>query len=238
MRLLSLRVACVASLFASLPVAAAPSRSAADPIAARLDSLVREVAFLEKVLERKGIDLDRERRQIALADSAFAFPQDGSPLLGEVSAPLRLSVFLDVQCPYCVRILPSLLDFQNRHPRSVALEFRHFPLSIHPASEGGHRALWAAQNQGKFWEYLARIEANYKDLSDSTLRQHARALSLDLARFEADRAAPEGLAAIRAQQQLGENVGVEGTPTLYLNGRQVGSLDALEEAASRADAGR
>jgi protein-disulfide isomerase len=205
-------------------------------VSRRLDSLASEVTFLSKVLERKGIDLERERRALRLADSTFVMPVGKAPTLGEANAPLVIDAFLDVQCPYCVRALPALRQIQAEYPKTILLVFRHFPLSMHPQAEVGHRAMWAAQQQGKFWEYLAELEANPRDMSDSALNKIATGLGLDVARFGKDRESNDARVAVGQELLLGNSVGVQGTPSLYLNGKQIQGLDVVDRLAKELQA--
>lgn len=187
--------------------------------AARLDSLVREVAFLEKVLEGKGIDFEHERRRLALADSVFAIPHDPGLILGPAAAKHTLSVFTDPQCPYCQRLYPQLDAWLAAHP-DLRVAIHLFPLSFHERAMPASRAYWAAAQQRKFPQFFRALHGDgAKDLSDAGLENAAKAAGLDLARFRKDASSPASQKAVEDDYALGGRVGVEGTPTLYLDGR-------------------
>lgn len=187
--------------------------------AARLDSLAREVAFMAKVLEGKGIDFEKERKRLALADSAFDIPHDPALILGPAAAKNTLAVFTDPQCPYCLRLVPQLdVWLAGRSDLRIAIHL--FPLSFHERAMPASKAYWAAAQQGKFGQFFRTLHANgSKDLSDAAIDQAATTSGIDLARFHKDLVSDAAQAAIQADMTLAQRVGVEGTPTMYLNGR-------------------
>ena len=223
----------IALLLCSLCGAPSPAEAG---LRAKVDSLSAELKLLERVLASKGLDMERERRQLALDDSIFQIPVEGTAVLGDAKAPVTVVLFTDLQCPYCAQMLPILRNLQAEHPKSLKISFRHFPLvSIHDRAMDGHLALWAAGRQGKLWEYYANLAPSFRGLSDSVLVSQARGIGLDMVRFEADRKSPEARAAVEADQKLGEKVGVQGTPTLYLNGKSTRNPAEVAAACQRAE---
>jgi len=188
----------------------------------RLDSIGEELSLLVKVLESKGLNLARERAKLARKDSVFQIPVDSSELLGQ--GPARtghtLTVFLDLQCPYCSRMAPRLKLLLSQH-KDLQVALRHYPLSFHERAMPSARALWAAGKQGKFAEYYWKLVADTanKSLTDSVLIRVAGEAGLDLARFAKDRDALDGLAIVKRDMALAERLGVEGTPSLFLDGK-------------------
>jgi protein-disulfide isomerase len=144
-------------------------------------------------------------------------------------------LFTDLQCPYCAQMAPVLRSMQEQSPKTLKISFRHFPLvSIHDKALNAHQALWAAQRQGKFWEFFGMVTPQFRGLTDSVLVATATELKLDLTKFNADRKSDAARESVEADMKLGERVGVEGTPSLYLNGkptRNPGEIKAAIEAA-------
>ncbi len=104
--------------------------------------------------------------------------------------------------------------------------FRHFPLSSHKHAFTAAHAAEAAGLQGKFWEMHDMIYQNqmsWSPVDDARpiFLQYARALNLDLERFTRDMESPEVAARVRADSQRGSSLRVEGTPTIFINGRQL-----------------
>jgi|GEM_PF-1500144 len=199
---------------------AAPPAGRIPALEAKVDSLSAEVRTLEKVLALRGLDIDRDRRAVALQDSTFDIPVGGTAILGESKAPVTVVLFTDLQCPYCAQMAPVLRGLEEEHPKTLRISFRHFPLvSIHDKSMEAHLALWAADRQGKLWEYYFKTTPSFRSLTDSVLVASAESVGLDIAKFDADRRSPAAKAAVESDMKLGESLGVQGTPTLYLDGK-------------------
>lgn len=161
-----------------------------------------------------------ELRLIAV-ELVYQLDLAGAPSRGPDDAPVTLTVFSDFQCPYCARLVPLLEQVLERYPTQVTLAFKNFPLRNHNVARPAALAALAAGEQGKFWEYHDLLFANYSALSDAKLTELAEQAGLDPERFAADRARPELAARVDRDLREGSRVGVRGTPSLYLNGRQV-----------------
>lgn len=193
---------------------------------ARLDSLADEIAFMQKVLEGKGIDFAKERQRLALADSVFQIPHDPALILGPANAKHTLAVFTDPQCPYCTRLYPQLDAWLSSHP-DLRVAIHLYPLSFHERAQPASQAYWAAAQQRKFVPFFRALHANgSKDLSDSALDKAAQAALLDVARFRRDLESDQARKAVDDDKALGNRIGVEGTPSLYLDGRATRDPDA------------
>ncbi len=114
----------------------------------------------------------------------------------------------------------------------MKLVFKSFPLAQHKFAKKAAVAAFAARRQGKFWEYHDLLFENVDTLSDQKFRQIARELGLDLERFEKDINDLKIVARINQDIRLGANMGVRGTPTVFINGRasRARTLEALEAA--------
>lgn len=142
-----------------------------------------------------------------------------APMSGDPKAPVVLVEYFDYGCPSCMAIKPVLDQVVRENPGKVKLYYKMYPLiGKHPDSKGAAQAALAAHAQGKFHAMhdviFERLGAQKKD----DLRGYAQALGLDLARYDADFAAAE--ARVDADRKEGDANGVEGTPTLFLNGRR------------------
>jgi protein-disulfide isomerase len=90
-------------------------------------------------------------------------------------------------------------------------------------------ASWAAQQQGKFWQYHNALFDQQKTLNANSYTSIATTLGLNLARFDRDRQSPQAKAAIEADQQLGESLGIDGTPAIIFNGELLSGAVPLAE---------
>jgi protein-disulfide isomerase len=138
---------------------------------------------------------------------------------GTPAAPMRLLVYGDYECPYTRKALISVAQVRGELGDAFAYAFRNFPLTeIHPHAFNAALAAEAADLQGKFWEMHDVLFQRQHELTDDDLAAHARRLGLDADRFGADFADRKGLPRIEADVASGSRNGVEGTPSLFING--------------------
>ena len=156
-------------------------------------------------------------------------PLDGSPSKGAADAPVTVVVFVDFECPHCregARELDALLD---AHPGKVRVVYKSFPLSGHPHAEAAARAAVAAGLQGKFWPMEHLLLEGQDHLEPRDLEGYARSLKLDMARWRADLASPAVARRVAEDRKLGDDLKILGTPAFYVNGRELGEDDVLED---------
>ena len=159
---------------------------------------------------------------------------------GVQHAPVTLVEFGDYECPHCGRAYPVVQELQRQMGDGLRFVYRHFPLdSVHPRARRAAEAAEAAAAQGRFWEMHDLLFENQEALAEGDLRRYARELGLDVARFEEDLAKRRYAGPVEEDVRSGEQSGVEGTPTFFINGvRHAGSHDletllvAVEKAAS------
>ena len=162
---------------------------------------------------------------------------------GPTDAPVRLVEYLDYECPHCQAMYPVLERLEQAHRDKLRLVVRHFPVaSSHPHATDAALAAEAAGRQGKFWDMHDLLFRHPGRLAAGDLLDHARQLGLDLRRFDNDMNDPQLTRKIEEQKRQGVRSGVNGTPTLFLNGvrydgpRDVESLSqAVAEAGKAAD---
>jgi protein-disulfide isomerase len=163
------------------------------------------------------------------AAGAKAISLDGSPSRGPTGAPVTLVEFADFECPFCQHIAPDLDQLWEKRKAKVLFVYKFMPLAMHTHGEPAARAAIAAQAQGKFWEMHHQLFANGAHLEESDLQTYAKVIGLDLDRFRADMQSAATKARIDADRKLADALGVTGTPTIFINGRQYdGKLDIDE----------
>ena len=124
-------------------------------------------------------------------------------------------------------------QIEDVYKDKVRIVFKHYPLDFHKNAPLAHLASIAAAKQGKFWEYRRAVFADQQNLARANLLAHARKLGLDLARFEADLAAPETAKTMQADMAEAQAIGVTGTPGFFINGRFVSGAKPFEDFARR-----
>jgi protein-disulfide isomerase len=159
-------------------------------------------------------------QQPKVLDDAVSIPVSGAPQMGPQNAPVTLVEFSDFQCPYCAAAVPQIHAILQAYPTQVKLIYKQFPLDFHPQAGLAASAAIAAQKQGKFWVMHDALYGSQRDLS----RQHIFALAqedgLDMKRFEQDIDSTEVRERVIRDMQDGEQAGVQGTPTLFVNGQR------------------
>ena len=155
-----------------------------------------------------------------LLDDPITIPVTGSPSLGPQNAPITLVEFSDFQCPYCAAAVPEIKAVLNAFPTQVKLVFKQYPLEIHSQADLAAAAAIAAQKQGKFWPMHDAMYDHYQDLSRKSIMELAKANGLNMDRFETDIDSTEVRETVVRDVQDGNDAGVEGTPSLFVDGQR------------------
>jgi protein-disulfide isomerase len=180
-----------------------------------------------------------EMTRLIVNDWASKPPQEillVDPLvLGPDSASMKILEFSDFLCPHCKHALPKLHAFV-KHNKDVQIIFQNFPLDncAGPADSPGRRCdlakiAYCSQKQNRGWEaqeYLFSTQENLYNVTDldAELPQIASVVQLDLEVLKKCVKAPETLTTVKAQQELGKKLGVEGTPALFINNKKFPSV--------------
>lgn len=172
--------------------------------------------------------------QILMPPPRVAVAKNG-PSRGPSNAPVTIVEFSDYQCPYCQRQEEALKQILAAYPTQVRLVVRDFPLDMHPDARGAARAAVCADAQGHFWELHDRLLAAPGELGEDDLKRTARAVGLEGARFDACLTAPETEERVAQSQREGAEVGVDGTPALFLNGRPFSGAVSFAELKATVD---
>jgi protein-disulfide isomerase len=117
--------------------------------------------------------------------------------------------------------VPVLEQVLEKYPEDVKLVFKNLPLKNHRYAQPAAAAALAAHQQGKFWEFHDELFANYSRLNDDTIKEIAVLVDLNIPDFEASLQDPEIQAAIAQDVKDAVAAGVRGTPTLFINGKQL-----------------
>ena len=147
--------------------------------------------------------------------------------LGSDSAPVEIVEFADFECPACARF--EILEMPYVRDRLISTgrlkwRFMDFPLQGHTNSPPAHLAAACAGEQGRFFEMMDAILNRQNDWAserrpERLLRGYAQGLGLDLSGYdscmETRRAQPQ----VDADYAEGERLGVNQTPTFFVNGR-------------------
>ena len=146
---------------------------------------------------------------------------------GTSGAAVTLVQYGDYECPYTRLSRYAVRQLQREFPDTLRFVFRRFPLEqIHPHTRAAALAAEAAGAQTDLWTMHEHLFEHQNHLEELDLQEYATELGLDADRFERDRRSPEIARRIDQDVNSGERSGVDGTPTLYVNGiRHDGGYD-------------
>lgn len=155
------------------------------------------------------------------------------PARGPAQPTISIVEFSDLECPHCKVAHPTIEKLVADFPQ-VRFVFQNFPLPSHPwamkAAEYADCA--AAQNQTAFWKYVGAIFENQGGIAEATatdkLKELASGAGLDPQKLSACAALPATDARVKKSMALGKSLGVQGTPTVFINGRKLPGLGGLD----------
>ena len=148
---------------------------------------------------------------------------------GSPSTGVTLVEYGDYQCPYCEQYQPTLNAVTSEFKDQIQFQFRNFPLvNVHQNAFAAARAAEAAALQGKFWEmhdalYIPSDWQSWTVATDPTtfFSQYAKQLGLNVKQFKTDFASSAVNDIINADEAKGTELGVQGTPTFFLDGKMI-----------------
>jgi protein-disulfide isomerase len=154
--------------------------------------------------------------------------QDGNiadHVFGKADSKVTLIEYGDYQCPACGSVHVTIRDITEQYKDKLRFVFRNFPLTaIHPNGKAAAAVVEAAGLQGKFWEMHNKVyesQSSWSDLSISDRGNffdgYAKGLGLKVSTFQTDTASKSVEDKIAYDTALGNKVGVDATPTFYLN---------------------
>jgi len=166
----------------------------------------------------------------------YKIPTDGYPSLGPANAPITLVEFADFQCPYCRQWEQETYQpLLAAYPGKIRFVYRDFPLtSIHPNAMPAAEAAQCANEQDKFWPYHDKLFSS-ENLSDDVYKQYAQDIGLDMTKFNDCLTNHKYSQNIQADSDFATNLGINSTPTFFINGLAVIGAQPLNAFTSVID---
>jgi protein-disulfide isomerase len=163
-----------------------------------------------------------------------------TPVKGDPGADVRVIVFEDYACPHCrdfsLNVVPQL-DSEYIEPGTIRYEFHDFPIPVDEAvsweAACAARAVQASEGDAAFFEYARALFENQSSLGPATYEQLASDMGLDGTAIRESAVNREHEATVRADRQLGQEAGVQGTPTVVVG--QQGVRPTYEAISSAID---
>ena len=192
---------------------------------------------LSFLLSKDGNTLARLSRWDISKDPATLISTDSRPVRGNPEAKVTIINFDDLECPYCARmhaqLFPNTID---RYKDKIRIVYKDYPLiEIHPWAL--HAAInancLAAQSPNSYWNYVDYLHTHGDDISgpqrdaaksaamlDKLARDEGQRSKLDAAKLDAC-LTKQDESAVRSSLKEGDSLGVDGTPTLFINGERL-----------------
>lgn len=150
----------------------------------------------------------------------YDIPTKGFSSIGPEDAPITLVEFSDYQCPYCQKWHDQVYkQLWAAYPGKIRFVYRNLPLTqIHPQSMNAAEASMCAGDQNAFWKFHDKLFENASSLNDDLYATLAADLGLDTSAFETCMNDHKHKAAVEADMQFAIDLGVQSTPTFFING--------------------
>lgn len=172
------------------------------------------------------------------ANQAAAAPLGATPpnILGSTTASVTVEEFADFQCPACASVHPVIKEIQSTYGSRIRFIFRNFPLAI-PAHDKAYEAAVAVeavgmQDRSKFWAMQNMLyenqqawtaNPNYRSVWEGYVQQ----IGMDVEKFKTDAAGRDAKSRVDADLARGRGLSVDSTPTIFINGKNVGGLESI-----------
>lgn len=198
---------------------------------AQCSEMLKNVAEVVKELRQ----VEASTKPLSPEDQA-KLTQGPAPSFGPESAKVTVVEFSDFECPYCSRAADVAHQIREKYGDRVRFVFRQFPLSFHPNAKEAAEASLAAHAQGKFWPFHDQLFKNQRALDRASLENYAKEAGLNVATFKQALDSDKYLPQVEADLKLGEAVHVNGTPSMFVNGKRVDNPTSFEAVAALIEA--
>jgi protein-disulfide isomerase len=181
--------------------------------------------ILMRMIKESATDLeiaDALRQAVENARRVHEFDLENTPYKGADEPVLTIVEFADFQCPHCRMVAGVMSTLNEEFGDRVRFYYKNFPLDSHPAAALAAVGARAAHRQGAFWGFHDTVFANQQQLGAGDPTDLLVGWAVDLGMngdsFRADLNDPVLAAEVAAERQEGIGAGLQGTPTIYVNG--------------------
>jgi protein-disulfide isomerase len=152
---------------------------------------------------------------------------------GNLKSKVEVVEFADYQCPHCKHAFESVQSVMKKYGKKVKLVFVDYPINSSGISKKVAEGAYCASEQGKYWEYHALAFNKQSTLSMDSPIKLAKELKLSKGKFSACLKNPATAKYVEKGKNLGESLGITGTPTFYINGQKYsGGLEPQDLSAA------
>ncbi len=155
------------------------------------------------------------------------------PTWGSRAAPVTVVLFSEFQCPYCAKLVPTLVQLRAAYgPEKMRFVWKHNPLAFHPNAAPAAEAaagVFALGGSELFWQFHDRAFANQTALSPASYEMWASQIGLDPMAIRAGMDDHRWKAKVDGDLELGKRLGVTGTPAAFVNGKLVSGAQSYDK---------
>lgn len=177
--------------------------------------------IIKKIRQDKSFELfvkEPELKAVKIATTGF-------PTKGNKKAKYKVVEFADYGCPHCKTAAEQLKKIVNKYKDKIEFTFMDFPLRDNTKEIA--KAAFCAKEQNKFWDF--HYKAFELQNQGDTINKVSKALKLDNDKFKKCLLSKKAEAIVNKSKEIGENIGVSGTPAVYLNGKLIAIRDLEKE---------
>ena len=175
------------------------------------------------------------------AQSTAVLTDDAYRLTSAADGKVNLVEFLDFECEACLALYPTMERIRAEYEDRITLGIRYFPIPSHTNSTLAAQVVESASRQGKFVEMYKRMYETQSQWGESAesqealFRSYAQDLGLDMARFESDLGSRGVRERVERDFEEGRRLGIQGTPTLFLNDVKLDQMPSYEQLKAQID---
>ena len=161
---------------------------------------------------------------------------NGAPFKGAEKAQVTIVKFEDFECPFCKNVQPTLAAVLKQYNGKLRVVHKDLPLeAIHPQAQLAAEAARCAGDQGNFWEYHDTLYAKAPKLAAADLKAYAKDMGLDMTKFDQCLSSDKFKGLVQKDLSEGAKLGLTGTPTFLINGREISGALPVESFAAIID---
>jgi protein-disulfide isomerase len=150
---------------------------------------------------------------------------DDDPWAGNKNAKVIVVEFSDFQCPFCQRAAPTVKQIIETYGDNILFVYRDFPIhSIHPQAQKAAEGAQCAFEQDRFWDYHDKLFERQSEWAAGGVpmfKNYASELSLNTIQFNDCLDSGKYASEVGADLSVGQQLGVTGTPTFFVNGEKI-----------------
>jgi protein-disulfide isomerase len=224
----------------------AQSTPAIDPVQKEaIEQVVRDYIRAHPEIVVEALDAyqakkDQEERsaqgKMLTSRAEEIFRSASSPVIGNAQGDVTLVEFFDYQCGYCKRSQPDM-ERLLKQDTGLKVVLKEFPI-LGPASVTAARASLAAQMQGKYLDFHTKMMGLKGQLTDEVIYDTAKQVGLDVDKLKQDMNDPAVVAELRANMDLAQALGVQGTPAFVINDQIIPGAVGFDALKSQIDKDR